>query len=50
LFAVNMLVNTDVGDTFTFAEISQWLRDAGFVKPRLLDAGGVSPLILATKP
>jgi ubiquinone/menaquinone biosynthesis C-methylase UbiE len=49
IFAVNMLVNTDQGDTFTFAEMSQWLREAGFVKPRQLDAGGVSPLILATK-
>ncbi|HEU6448457.1 MAG TPA: methyltransferase [Verrucomicrobiae bacterium] len=50
LFAVNMLVNTENGDTFSFGEISAWLRAAGFVKPRLLDAGGVSPLILATKP
>jgi ubiquinone/menaquinone biosynthesis C-methylase UbiE len=50
IFAVNMLVNTEVGDTFTFAEMSQWLRDAGFQKPRQLQAGGASPLILATKP
>lgn len=50
IFAVNMLVNSKAGDTFTFAEISQWLREAGFAKPRQLDAGGVSPLILATKP
>jgi 3-hydroxy-5-methyl-1-naphthoate 3-O-methyltransferase len=50
IFAVNMLVNTTEGDTFTFAEMSQWLREAGFTKPRQLDAGGVSPLILATRP
>ena len=50
LFAVNMLVNTDVGDTFTFAEISKWLGEAGFVDARQFDAKGVSPLILATKP
>jgi len=50
IFAINMLVNTTVGDTFTFAEMSRWLRDAGFEKPRQFDAGGVSPLILATKP
>lgn len=50
IFAVNMLVNSKEGDTFTFAEMSQWLREAGFEKPRQLDAGGVSPLILATKP
>jgi len=50
IFAVNMLVNTEAGDTFTFAEMSQWLRRAGFQKPRLLDVPSVSPLVLADKP
>jgi len=50
LFAVNMLVNTDTGSTWSFEEISSWLTDAGFVKPRTLDSPGPSPLILATKP
>ena len=50
IFAVNMLVNTEAGDTFTFAEMSQWLRKAGFRNPRLLDAPSVSPLVLADKP
>jgi len=50
IFAVNMLVNTEAGDTFTFAEMSQWLKAAGFRKPRLLDAPSVSPLVLADKP
>jgi len=50
IFAVNMLVNTEEGDTFTFAEMSNWLRDAGFVNPRQLDAPSPSPLILANKP
>jgi ubiquinone/menaquinone biosynthesis C-methylase UbiE len=50
LFAVNMLVNTQVGDTFSFEEMSGWLREAGFKKPRLLDVPSVSPLVLATKP
>jgi SAM-dependent methyltransferase len=50
IFAANMLVNTDEGDTFTFGEMSGWLRDAGFVSPRLLDVPSVSPLVLATKP
>jgi ubiquinone/menaquinone biosynthesis C-methylase UbiE len=49
-FAVNMLVNTDVGDTFSFEEISSWLAEAGFVNARLLESPGPSPLILATKP
>jgi precorrin-6B methylase 2 len=49
-FAVNMLVNTDNGDTYSFEEISHWLSDAGFTNARTLDAPGPSPLILATKP
>ncbi len=50
IFAVNMLVNTDAGGTYSFEEISEWLSDAGFVNARTLDAPGPSPLILATKP
>jgi 3-hydroxy-5-methyl-1-naphthoate 3-O-methyltransferase len=49
-FAVNMLVNTECGDTYSFEEISAWLKDAGFINARTLDAPGPSPLILATKP
>jgi ubiquinone/menaquinone biosynthesis C-methylase UbiE len=50
IFAVNMLVNTDEGDTYSFEEISAWLTEAGFVDARQLAAPGPSPLILATKP
>jgi SAM-dependent methyltransferase len=50
IFALNMLVNTEEGDTFSFSEISRWLLDAGFVDPRTLDAPGPSPIILATRP
>jgi ubiquinone/menaquinone biosynthesis C-methylase UbiE len=49
IFAVNMLVNTDEGDTYSFEEISAWLTEAGFVDPRTVAAPGPSPLILATK-
>ena len=49
LFAVNMLVNTDTGSTWSFEEIGSWLKDAGFANPRTVDAPGPSPLILATK-
>ncbi len=49
-FAVNMLVNTEKGDTFSFNEISGWLSEAGFVSPRALDVHSHSPLILAKKP
>jgi SAM-dependent methyltransferase len=50
IFAVNMLVNTEQGDTYTFPEISQWLREAGFTQMRQLQAPAPSPLILANKP
>jgi precorrin-6B methylase 2 len=50
VFAVNMLVNTDCGDTFSFEEIGGWLREAGFADARTLNTHGPSPLILATKP
>jgi SAM-dependent methyltransferase len=49
-FAVNMLVNTDEGDTYSFNQISSWLADAGFRDVRTIPAPGPSPLILATKP
>ena len=49
-FAVNMLVNTDNGDTYSFEEIASWLSAAGFVNARTIDSPGPSPLILATKP
>ena len=47
---VNMLVNTDEGDVFSFEEISSWLRRAGFENARTFAAPGPSPLILANKP
>jgi SAM-dependent methyltransferase len=50
LFAANMLVNTEDGDTYSFEEISGWLKEAGFKDARLLEAPGPSPLVLAMKP
>ena len=47
IFAVNMLVNTEEGTTFTFKQIASWLKGAGFRRPRLLKIPGPSPLILA---
>ncbi|MDW5265655.1 MULTISPECIES: acetylserotonin O-methyltransferase [Acidobacteriaceae] len=49
IFAANMLVNTDDGDTYSFEEIGGWLREAGFIDARLLESPGPSPLVLATK-
>ena len=50
MFAVQMLVNTEKGDAFSFNEIKRWLEETGFNKVRKLEAPGPSPLILATKP
>ena len=50
IFAVNMLVASDVGDTWSFNEIAGWLREAGFENARTVDAPGPSPLILANRP
>ncbi|HWH70986.1 MAG TPA: methyltransferase, partial [Candidatus Sulfotelmatobacter sp.] len=49
IFAVNMLIHTEEGGTFTFEEISQWLQEAGFEQMRLLEAPAPSPLVLGTK-
>jgi len=48
-FAVNMLVATTDGDTWSFEEIAQWLKEAGFEKARTIDSPGPSPLILANR-
>jgi predicted O-methyltransferase YrrM len=51
IFAVNMLVNTEGGGTFTFDEIRNWLEEAGFARVRLLKAGEhMDALIEAFKP
>ena len=50
LFGVNMLVNTEDGDTWAFEEIGEWLRECGYVNARAVDCHSHSPLILADKP
>ena len=51
IFAVNMLVNTQGGSTYTFDEIRTWLTEAGFTKVRLLQTGEhMDALVEAFKP
>ena len=50
IFAVNMLVQTTAGNTYSFAEIRAWLQEAGFTNVRQMDAPGPSPLVLADRP
>jgi hypothetical protein len=49
IFAVNMIVSTEAGNTYSFEEISSWLREIGFQNVRQLEAPAPSPLILADK-
>jgi SAM-dependent methyltransferase len=50
LFAINMLVNTESGGTFTFEEFAEDLRAAGFVNPRLALRGeAMDSVVLADK-
>jgi predicted O-methyltransferase YrrM len=51
LFAINMLVNTESGGTFTFEEFAEDLRAAGFVEPRLAVSGEtMNSVVMADKP
>jgi len=50
LFAVNMLVNTETGGTYTFDEIAEDLRRTGFHDPRLaVAADDMTAVVEATK-
>lgn len=48
-FALNMLLNSEVGDTYTIAEYRNWLTEAGFTRIKTVDIGAHSPLIVASK-
>ncbi|EQD30286.1 methyltransferase type 12, partial [mine drainage metagenome] len=48
-FALNMLVNTLEGDTYTLGEYTRWLTEAGFTKVETADVGSHSPIIIGTK-
>ena len=39
VFAVNMLVNTDSGGTWTFEQYKSWLEDAGFMVAPYIEVG-----------
>ena len=49
LFAVNMLVNTPGGKTYSFNEVAGWLKQLGFKEILQEDLDGRSQLILARK-
>jgi len=49
-FAVNMLLNTPGGGTYSFEEIKKALEEAGFKKAKLLHEGEMDSLVAAEKP
>ncbi len=50
VFAINMLVGTPRGDTYTVAEISSWMKSAGLEDIRTIEAPSGSQYIIGTKP
>lgn len=48
-FALNMLLHTQEGGTYTIAEYARWLMKAGFERVETADVGSHSPLIMAHK-
>ena len=48
-FALNMLVVTSEGDTYTLAEYTRWLNEAGFARVETVDIGTHSPAIVAAR-
>lgn len=50
LFALNMLVNTRAGDTYTESEIRAWLSAAGCEAMARLDTGPATSLLVGRKP
>lgn len=49
IFAVNMLVCTEKGDTFTLPELTAMLKETGFKDVRTVQAPAPSPIVVATK-
>ena len=49
LFALTMLLMTEKGGTYTFAEYRRWLEEAGFTDVEKAEIGLHSPIVIATK-
>jgi len=50
MFAINMLVNTEGGNSYTYEEIRDGLKEAGFERVKLLLESEMSSLVEAFKP
>lgn len=49
LFALNMLVNTEGGDTYTELEIRAWMESAGFADIQRIETGPVTAMLVGRK-
>lgn len=49
LLALNALLGTEEGDTFTLSEYSRWLLEVGFSEARTIRVNGHSPIVLGLK-
>lgn len=49
IFALQMLLHTEQGGTYTQAEYTRWLEEAGFKKVEAVDIRFHSPIIVASK-
>ncbi len=49
ILAVNALLGTAAGDTFSFAQYERWLLNAGFSEARMIRLDGHSPVISGLK-
>ena len=49
IFGVHMLAVTEKGRTYTYEEISRWLKNAGFKDIEVMDVSEVTKLIRAEK-
>lgn len=50
LFALNMLVGTRAGDSYSGEEYAAWLRDAGFAEVRTVGLPGPTGLVIGKRP
>jgi precorrin-6B methylase 2 len=49
LFALNMLVGTPAGSTYSEAEYASWLKAAGFAEVQRVRLGGPTDLVIGTR-
>lgn len=50
LFALNMLLNTSEGDTFSVSEYNAWFQDAGLTEGSLVELDDNTTALIAAKP